>query len=104
MSDTWRSTPPNELITAQRLDPVTGLWQRCTYQELRKGDIFKSFAPDSTQCVPGSSFEEVESEDIVGVALTDAIKLDESIADKTQGYGLECECGPMNELLKRIAQ
>jgi hypothetical protein len=86
MTAKWHPTPPDEVITAERL--VGEGWSPCRYQDLRKGDIFRSRDPD------GNLINQItldEDENAVAIVLDDPIKNDPLGSNgQWYGYGVPC--------------
>jgi hypothetical protein len=97
MAPRWHPTPPDEVIRAERL--VGDGWVPCNYQDLRKGDVFRSRDPD------GNLINQVTLEDdenAVAIAVDDPIKNDPlGSTGQWYGYGVSCEIFASLDDLKR---
>lgn len=95
----WRPTPKERLITASRLNPATGEWDKCEYTELRKGDIFKSYDPEGVQ-LEAVTLEEC-GPDVCAVVTSDPVK--GHTDDQNEGYMIEVTTGPFGALIQRVS-
>jgi hypothetical protein len=89
----WHPTPKRSLITAKRLTGG-GAWVDCEYKDLKKGDVFKAFY-QGEQIEP-VSLAPVDRDDHVGVCVSDAFRNDAF----DQGYTVEIDFGPLDEVMK----
>ena len=102
----WRGpTPERRRVRARRLNVETGVWEPCEYRDLRRGDIFRAFAPDGMQLDPGLVGEEgISAEEpddsMASLCLGDAMK---DVRTRGEGYCVEVLTAPLGELLDKRA-
>lgn len=93
---TWTPSPLDQLVTAERLDRATGRWHHCLFEDLRNGDVFRTFF-NGQQIDPREKTP--VAEDVVALACADAIKDHDDC-----GFCVEVEVGPLPEILRMATQ
>jgi len=107
----WRETPEDQRAYAMRYDPETGSWTRCWYCDLKKGDVFRSYAFDGTQMHPANG-DEVDDENIVGLVTADPVHstidfypegVPDGIKNPNAGWAVQIVTGLFPQILREVA-